>query len=106
MNQAIGSITGLLAAKQTGRQPAEITPSSGRRRRSPARSGRRRSSPCRRVLAVGSLGLADGANAPFTSVHRFEHGLISEAHPPDPWVERVSRGARRYANDSPRQRCV
>jgi ketosteroid isomerase-like protein len=33
-----------------------------------------------RVLAAGSLCLAGGANAPFTSVHRFENGLIIEAH--------------------------
>jgi ketosteroid isomerase-like protein len=32
-----------------------------------------------RVLAAGTLSLA-GASAPFTSVHRFENGLIIEAH--------------------------
>jgi ketosteroid isomerase-like protein len=33
-----------------------------------------------RVLAAGRLCLDSGANAPFTSVHRFESGLIIEAH--------------------------
>jgi ketosteroid isomerase-like protein len=33
-----------------------------------------------RVLAVGTLFLADDTSAPFTTVHRLENGLIVEAH--------------------------